>query len=154
MTTDQSTGRVFPALEKPLEDCGFANSKAARAVIRERIRQQQEQSLSRSRASIATVLQFIDQRVQTGCNVGPVINEIADDLAGYRKGMIAKRAIESIGCCEMGEEELLESVDAILQFLKLVLINCGHSSESPDAVGPDLPTPTPNAPHCLSETPE
>lgn len=154
MITDQSTGRVFAALEKPLDDLGFADSKVARAVIRERIRLQAEQSLSRSRASIAMVLQFIDQRVQTGRNVGPVINEIADDLAGYRKGMIAKRAIESIGCCEMGEEELLESVDAILQFLKLVLINCGHGGESPEAGGPDLPTPTPNTPHCLSETPE
>lgn len=136
------------------DDFGFVDSKAARAALRESIRLREEQSLLRLRASIAAVLQFIDQRVQTGRNVRPIVNEIADHLAGYRKGMIAKRAIESIGCCEMGEEELLESVDAILQFLKMVLINCGHGGESPDVGEPDPFTSTPDAPHCLSENAE
>jgi hypothetical protein len=111
-------------------------------------------SIVKSQASIADALKFIDQCVKSGVNDGSIVVAPISEFAGYRKGAVAQRAIERIGCCDMREDELLESVDAILQFLKMVLIERGHGGESPVVGEPALSTPPANAPHCLSETAE
>lgn len=113
----------------PLEDIGFVAPNAARHQYRFRL-DSRETSIASSRRSIANLLQLINHRVQQDGNEGPVGDAGIDLLSGYRKGVIAHRAFERIGCHDMREDELLESVDAILQFLELVLRNSGHGGES------------------------
>lgn len=112
-----------------LDDFGFLDLDAAKRFHRFRT-DKQKSSIAKAQLSIAEVLKVIDQRVQTGPDKGAIRLAVADQLTGYRKGLIAYRAIERIGCDDMREDQLLESVDAVLQFLKLVLCNSGHDSES------------------------
>lgn len=134
----------------PSGDFGFAGD--AHAVLDGMRREREAASLAQSRASIAAALQVIDHCAQTNCDEWPVVPEAGCELIGYRKGAIAQRAIHLIGCRDMRQDELLESVDAILQFVKMVLINSGHGGETPEGGEPAPSTPTPNSPHRLSET--
>lgn len=102
-----------------------------------------------------TALQnLVSQSIQHVGSEGPVSAGSIGLISDYRKSIIAYRAIGRIGCDDVSNHELLQSVDAILQFLELVLIERSHRGESPELGGPVLPTLTPNTPHCLSETPE
>lgn len=135
-----------------LDDFGFARTGRAFAALRIADQRRAEELLAVTQASVAAVLQIIDHRVQTGSYKRSAVHQLCGEMNGYRKGAVAQRAIQLIGCRNMREDELLESVDAILQFLKMVLINSGHGGESPDVSGPDLPKPTPDARHRLSES--
>lgn len=134
----------------PLEDIGFVAPNAAQYRYRFRL-DSRETSIASSRRSIANLLQLINHRVQQDGNEGPVGDAGSDLLTSYRKGIIAHRAFERIGCDDMREDELLESVDAILQFLELVLRNSGHDSESQAVVDAGKLIPVEDVAHRLSE---
>lgn len=157
MGEDQSTGRVFSALGKPgvpLDDFGFADPESAK-----RLRQTKAAAAAEAHRALvdvvigrlSTLQNLVNQSVQRNGDEGSVRAESVGLLSDYRKGIIAYRAIGRIGCDDVSQHELLQSVDAVLQFLELALIERGHDGESPAADGPDLPTPTPNTPHRLSE---
>lgn len=140
-----------------VDDLGFARPEAARHFrqLKAAAAAELHGALIPVVISRLTTLQdLINQSAQRKGDEGPVSATGGGLLTDYRKGIIAYRAIERIGCDDLGEHELLQCIDAVLQFLELALIGRGHSGESPDVVGPDLPTPTPSTPHCLSETPE
>ena len=124
------------------EDTGFHDAEAVANYYRDKW----AASAARSRQSIAQVLRFLDQRIQPDPGAGPVTHEGSDLSASYRKGMIAQRAIQRIGCDELREHELLEGVDAILQFIELVLRNSGHGGDS-GAGDIAVSTPANAAPH-------
>lgn len=141
MSAPGSESGVFEALRK-CEDVGFHNVLTAQ-FLRERL----EASIIRSRASIANSLNFIDQRVQHGPGVRPVDHKRGDLRRSYRQGMIAQRAIAEIGCDEMREDQLLERVDAILQFIELALADFGHDGDSVAVDNEPEPTGPEQAPH-------
>lgn len=141
MSVSRPEGDVGAALRN-CEDVGFHNVSTVQ-FLRERL----EASIIRSRTSIANSLNFIDQRVQHGPGVRPVDHERGDLRPCYRKGMIAQRAIAEIGCDEMREDELLERVDAILQFIELALADFGHGGDSVVADNGPEPTAAAQAPH-------
>ena len=142
-----------PTRAERVDDFGFASTeglKLARQAKAEAYRELIGVVIGR----LANAQQLIGQAVQAGGDIRPSRRERGQLTADYRKGIIAYRAIERIGCDDMGQHELLQSVDAILQFLELVLIESGHGGESP-VVGEPAPfTPASNTPHCLSETAE
>lgn len=140
-----------------LDDFGFASAEGARSISLARKARRAEAHRELIDAVIGRFAnaQKLVQHAVEGDGDKPLIRTEGSALVpDYRKGIIAYRAIERIGCNDMGQHELLQSVDAILQFLELVLINSGHGGESP-VVGEPAPfTPASNTPHCLSETAE
>lgn len=161
MKDEQPTGRVFSALGKsrlvrsmPPDDFGFASKEGAKRVQKARAAAAAEANgalIPVIVGRLSTLQNLVDQSVQRVGDERPVCAESVGLLSDYRKGIIAYRAIGRIGCDDVSQHELLQSVDAILQFLELVLIERGHGGESPDGGEPVPSTPTPNSPHRLSE---
>ncbi len=134
-------------------DPALADFSIASKVARRREKRSAQQALSlKHRSSIANSLQFIADSVQQDRDERPVLQGSGDLFAGYRKGIVAQRAIERIGCDDMREDELLESVDAILQFLEMALSNSGHNGEPFAGADANQPMPAGDPAHRLSET--
>jgi hypothetical protein len=160
MSEEQPTDRAFSALSTPrsveptwMDDLGFA-SRERFMLSRQEKAEAHRKLVDVVVGRLANAQQLVNQGIQPDGDVRPVLQERLHLTADYRKGIIAYRAIERIGCDDMGQHELLKSIDAVLEFLELVLIERGHGGESPVVGEPALSTPPANTPHCLSETAE
>ena len=105
-------------------DTGFANPGAARAVVR---RLKLRRQLREIAALVPALLDRLDQQFETDSGASPAAGGCGCDLlAGDLEGGIGRLAVDLIEGKDMREQQLLQGVDLVLQFLNALLGELGH----------------------------
>jgi len=151
----------------PLRGFGFRDADAAKEVLRKRANAQvldpgallsptavRQVLIRRKLLALANFFEGADHPPKLKRDSGRIIRASNLLLARDFKGVVANRAIERICRNDVCQDELLECVDAVLQFLELVIRDFGHGSESSSVACPAEPTPSGTPSHRLSETQE
>lgn len=135
------------------QDIGFVSPEAVKA-IRHDVTAVRQVLIRRKLLRLADLFDSFGQPAKLNRNeraIGPAGGSL---LTRDFKSVVANRAIERICRNDVGQHELLECVDAVLQFLELVMRDFGHGSEASFGAGPANPMHAGAPSHRLSENQE
>jgi|GEM_PF-4112366 len=104
--------------------------------------------------ALANFFNSAHQTAQMNGDKRPVRHAGVNLLTCDFKGVVANRAIERIRCNDVSQDELLDCIDAVLEFLELSVWALGHGGEFPAAAGASQRTASGIRAHRLSEIEE
>lgn len=126
-----------------IDDAGFMSAEAARAVVR---RMKLRRALCDAHASIAASLDRLDQQFEPNRRPASTISDRSIDLLPRDvECRIGSEPVDSIEGQDMGEQELLQGMDLVLQFLEALLDGLGHGRFSNNFNNPNANPAEPGA---------
>lgn len=122
-----------------LPDLGFADPRAARAVVR---RMKMRRALMAAKSSIEALINRIDEGIQADRDSSSARFHEAVALAAKGVDGAKRRApVNLVDSNDVREKQLLDGVDVVLQFLDAIGVGLGHGLfSSKGSPAPDAPS--------------
>ncbi|WP_067734448.1 hypothetical protein [Novosphingobium naphthalenivorans] len=123
-------------------ETGFLDPGAARAAVR---RMKLRRALRDAGGSVAALLDRLDQQLETDGGAAPALRDGGSNLlTGNAKGCVCRLPVDNVEGEDMREQQLLQGMNLVLQFLDTLLDGLGHglfSSINSDTLNanPDQP---------------